>query len=147
MTKNYNNNTGVYVFKVYFKTKNFLKQLHLYKTITWAVISSGKIQSLITADLRTILAGQRCAVVKDSCHYRNRISSVLYSCHYMNRISSVLFVNESAMVTSSHFDVTMVFSGDRGDMRGCEVRNVKIRGLCFLLVFVLIIILHSRHLA
>ena len=137
MTNFYNNKTGIHVFKVTFSrlvAQNFFKQKHLYKTVTWVAISSGKIQSLITADLRTILAGQTCTVVKNSCHYRNRISSVL-------------FVNESSMVTSSHFDVTMVFSGDRGDMRGCEVRNVKIRGLCFLLVFVLIIILHSRHLA
>ena len=93
-----------------------------YKTVTWVVSNSGKIISLITADLadQSINAGQNESFRVDNLCASDGNKSCF----------SKLFVKESAieMEKESNFDITISISSYDGNMRGCAVKNAILKG-------------------
>ena len=100
-----------------------------YKTVTWVVSNSGKILSLITADLadQSINAGQNESFRVDNLCASDGNKSCF----------SKLLVKESAVEIEKdgNFDVTISISSYDGNMRGCTVKNVILKGLYCLLLF------------
>ena len=98
-----------------------------YKTVTWVVSNSGKIISLITADLadQSINAGQNGSFRVDNLCTSDKNKSCF----------SKLFVKKSAieMEKNDIFDVTISVSSYDGNMRGCTLKNVILKGLYCLL--------------
>ena len=98
-----------------------------YKTVTWVVSTSGKIVSLITADL-SIFDQTGPFRVDNYCTDEDEDKEPC--------VSNFL-VKESAIEVEKEdmFDVSVYLATYNGVMRGCEMKNVIIKGLNCLLLF------------
>ena len=122
VTKEFDNKTSTYIFNASF---NKIYDRNYYKTVTWVVSSSGNIVNVITVGLATNQTEQNGLFTVDN--FCNK--DVNRSC------VSKLFMKESAikMHGKNKFDVAISLWSYTGVMRGCEVKKIKVKGLCYFL--------------
>ena len=122
VTNNFNEETSTYMFNASFKENH-------YKTATWVVKTSGRNVSVITAHLDS----------PDT--FQTRLFTVVNGCSESTpgfcEISLLLKETAINRRNADTFDVAISFSDDRENMRGCEVKNIKINGLLSLVLLFL----------
>ena len=123
MTSSFNESASTHKFTARLMRKFFIRKVAFYSHVTWAVVENGgKISSMLTASLESPEARQNDVTVVNNCATGRPCESSLL-----------------VRGVSVDYDVTLYFSGYAGEMRGCELRSVKLKGFCkFLFTYFLL---------
>ena len=121
MTSSFNEETSSHEFTARVVRSLFTRPAY-YSHVTWVVQNGGKISSMLTGDLESTGARQNDVTMKNSCDTVRPCESSLY-----------------VKGGSADYDVTVYFSGHAGEMRGCELGIVDMKGFISFCLYILFI--------